>query len=126
MLRPLPFACMVLLAGPALAQQFPAAPLRSKGEQMRSFSMKNQSGQVITSAEAHMTDGKTRVLTYAPVQPNEAREIVVPRQECLAGLTVHLNNGKILHATKLNDCKSTKVFVGAQGIGIGSNLNPRS
>lgn len=124
MLRSLPII-FILSAVPALAQQHPAAPLTPSAAQMRSFSMKNQSGEVITSAEARMTDGKTRVLTYAPVQPNEAREIVVPRQECLAALTVHLNNGKTLRAGHLRDCKETKIFVGAHGIGIGSNLNPR-
>lgn len=116
---------VLLCATPTLAQQFPAAPLRSAGEQMRSFSMTNQSGQVVTSAVAHMTDGKTRVLTYAPVQPNQAREIVVPRNECLDSLTVHLNDGRTLNAAHMNDCKATKILVGAAGIGTQSNVNPR-
>jgi hypothetical protein len=116
-----------LLVGtvPALAQQFPAAPLRSQGEQMRSFSLKNESGQVITSAQAHMTNGKNRVLTYEPVQPNQAREIVVPRNECLDSLTIHLNDGRTFHADHMNDCKETKILVGNRGIGLASNVNPQ-
>ena len=82
---------------------------------MRSFSLKNESGQVLTSAQAHMTDGKNRVLTYASVQPNQAREIVVPRQECLDSLVVQLNNGRTLRAGHLNDCKATQIVVGEPG-----------
>jgi len=122
--RPLLLLGLVLVSAPALAQQFPAAPLRSPGEQMRSFSLTNQSGQVITSAQAQMTDGKKRVLTYAPIQRNQAREIVVPRQECLDQVVVHLNNGQTLHADHMNDCKATKIVVGQAGIGMQSNLNP--
>jgi hypothetical protein len=125
MSRFLLLVCFTLVSAPALAQQHPAAPLRSPGEQMRSFSLTNRSGDVITAAEAKMTDGKRRVLTYAPVQPNQAREIVVPRQECLASLTVRLNNGRTLRAAHLDDCKATQIVVGTQGIGIGSNANPR-
>jgi hypothetical protein len=121
----LPLAGLLLAATPALAQQFPAAPLRSKGEQVRAFSLKNESGQVVTSAQAHMTDGKRRVLTYEPVQPNEAREIVVPRNECIDAVTVQLNDGRTLRANHMNDCKETKIVVGKAGIDVQSNTNPR-
>ncbi len=126
MLRTLPLAALLLAASPTLAQQFPAAPLRTPGQQMRSFSLTNESGQVVTSAQAHMTDGKDRVLTYEPIQRNQAREIVVPRQECLDSVVVHLNNGQTLRAGHMNDCKATKIVVGKTGIGIASNANPRS
>lgn len=125
MLRPSLLLLLTLAAVPALAQQFPAAPLRSPGEQMRSFSLKNESGQVVTSAQAHMTDGKNRVLTYASLQPNQAREIVVPRRECLDSLAVQLNNGRTLRAGHLNDCNATQIVVGEAGLGVQSNVNPR-
>ncbi|MGA3401928.1 MAG: hypothetical protein ABSC95_22160 [Acetobacteraceae bacterium] len=125
MVRLLPLVCLVLTAGPALAQQFPTAPLRSPKEQMRSFSLKNESGQVVTSAQAHMTDGKNRVLSYAPVQPNQARKIVVPRQECLDSMMVSLNNGRTLRADHMNDCTATQIVVGDTGIGTPSTVNPR-
>ena len=115
---------VLLAAAPAMAQQHPAAPLRSQGERMRSFSLINRSGQVVTAAQAHMTDGKDRVLTYAPIQPNEAREIVVPASECLDAVTVHLNDGRTLRGAHLNDCKLTKIVVGHSGIGTNSNENP--
>ena len=126
MLRAVAVGCLAARREPDVAQQFPAAPLRTPGEQMRSFSLTNESGQVVTSAQAHMTDGKDRVLTYEPIQRNQAREIVVPRQECLDSVVVHLNNGRTLRAEHMNDCKATKIVVGKTGIGIASNANPRS
>ena len=104
----------------AYAQTYPAAPLSPKGEQARSLSLRNMSGQVITSAQAHMTDGSNRVLTHETVQPNQAREIVVPRNACLEGVTVHLNNGSTLKADKLNDCRSSLIVVGGEGIDVRS------
>ncbi|HUB13996.1 MAG TPA: hypothetical protein VMB34_18750 [Acetobacteraceae bacterium] len=115
---------LMLAGGSALAQQLPAAPLGSPGQQMRSLSLTNQSGQVITSAEAQMTDGRKRVLTYAPIERNQARAIVVPRQECLDSVEVHLNNGQTLRASHLHDCKATKIVVGTAGIRLNANLNP--
>ena len=112
---------LVLVSGPALEQQYPAAPLRSPGEQMRSSSLKNESREVVTSAEAHMTDGKDRVLTYAPVQPSRAKEIMVPWAECLDSVAVQLNNGRTLRADHMNDCKATQIVVGDAGIGTQSN-----
>ncbi len=122
MSRLLPAVCLLLTAGAAQAQQFPAAPVRTPGEQMRSFLLKNESGEVLTSAQAHMTDGQNRVLTYEPVQPNQAREIVVPRKECLDSLAIHLNNGRTLRADHMNDCKATQIVVGDAG--VRANVNP--
>jgi hypothetical protein len=72
-----------------------------------------------------MTDGKNRVLSYAPVQPNQARKIVVPRQECLDSMMVSLNNGRTLRADHMNDCTATQIVVGDTGIGTPSTVNPR-
>ena len=124
MLRPLIVTAVMLIAAPALAQRFPAAPLRTPGEQVRSFALTNRSGDVIVSVEAKMTDGTRRVLTYAPIQRNEVREIVVPRQECLDSMAVHLNNGKTLRAVHMKDCKATRITVGRTGIGTATNENP--
>jgi len=123
--RTLLLPCLTLAAVPAFAQQFPAAPLRSPGEQMRSFLLRNESGQLVTSAQAHMTDGKNRVLTYAPVQPNQAREIVVPREECLDSVAVQLNNGRMLRVDHMNDCKGTQILVGEAGLGVQTSVKPR-
>lgn len=125
MLRVLLFAGLLLSAAPALAQQYPAVPLGPSGEQSRSFSLENMSHHAIVSARAYMTNGRSRVLTHAPVEPGEAREVVVPRKDCLARVTVQLNNGRSLQANHLNDCRSNQLIVGDQGINILSAAVPR-
>ena len=116
--RPLFLAACLLIATPAMAQLHPSAPLGPSGQQVRSFSLKNMSHQAIVFARARMTDGKIQALTYSPIQPGQAREVVVPRKECLAEVTVHLNNGRRLKAPHLNDCRSNQLIVGDKGIDV--------
>ena len=115
--RPLFLAGFLLIAAPAMAQLHPSAPLGPSGQQVRSFSLKNMSHQPIVF-RAKMTDGQIRALTYSPVQPGQAREIVVPRKECLAEVTVQLNDGRSLKAPNLNDCRSNQLIVGDKGIDV--------
>jgi hypothetical protein len=110
--RPLLLMAAMLIGVPALAQQLPVVPLRSPKDQVWRFLLTNQSGQVIVSALAQMTDGKKRVLTYSPLPRKEARWIVVPKQECLDSLVVHLNDGETLRADHMNDCTAGKIVVG--------------
>lgn len=119
--RLLPLVCLSLATVPALAQQLPIPPLRSPGEQMRSFLLANWSGQVITAAEANMTDGKHRVLIYAPLQPGHAQRIVLPRKECLDSVVVYLNDGQSLRANHMDDCKDTPIEVARGKISLASN-----
>lgn len=125
MVRLLLVCCLALAAAPAAAQQFSAAPLVPKGEQVRSFVLRNQSGAAITSVLAQMTDGKKRVLTYEPVEPNQARRIVVPRNECLDVVTVRLTTGKTLRAADLNDCGAAPIVVGEAAIAVQAPVKPR-
>lgn len=111
-------AVLLLFAGPAMAQKYPAAPLSPSGEQSRSFSLRNMSHQPIVFARATMTDGKSRPLTYSPIEPGEAREVVVPRKACLASVLVQLNDGQTLKARHLNDCRSNQLIVGDHGIDV--------
>lgn len=116
--RPVLLAALLLFATPALAQIRPSAPLGPSGQDVRSFSMKNMSHAPIVFARARMTDGKIRALTYSPVQPGQAREIIVPRKECLAEVVVQLNDGRTLKAPNLNDCRSNQLVVGDRGINV--------
>ena len=116
--RPLVLAALLLIATPAMAQIHPSVPLGPSGEQARSFSLKNMSHQAVVFARARMTDGKARALTYSPIQPGEAREIVVPRKECLAEVVVQLNNGRSLKASNLDDCRSNQLIVHDGGIDV--------
>jgi hypothetical protein len=118
MLRTPLLAVLLLAAAPAWAQQYPAAPLSPNGEQARAFSLKNMSHQPVVSARAFMTDGQTRVLTHSPIEPGQAREVVVPRKDCLKAVSVQLNNGRSLKADHLNDCRSNLLIVGDNGIDV--------
>ncbi|HET8997707.1 MAG TPA: hypothetical protein VFN42_13650 [Acetobacteraceae bacterium] len=116
--RPALLAALLLFATPALAQVRPSAPLGPSGQNVRSFSLKNMSHAPVVFARARMTDGKIRALTYSPIQPGEARQIVVPRKECLADVVVKLNNGRTLKAPNLNDCRSNQLVVRDRGINV--------
>lgn len=118
MLRAPLLAALLLAAAPAWAQQYPAAPLSPNGEQARAFSLKNMAHDPVVSARATMTDGQTRVLTHEPIQPGQARQVVVPRKDCLAKVSVQLNNGRTLKAEHLNDCRSNLLIVGDKGIDV--------
>ena len=102
-------------SAPALAQPMPPGPAPA---QSRAFSLKNMTGQVITSAQARTTDGNTRVLSHEPLQPNESRQIIVPRNACLDSVIVHLNDGRTLKAENMDDCRSNQLVVGEQGINV--------
>jgi len=107
-----------VLQAPVLgwAQQYPAAPLGPEGQRARSVSLHNLSKQVVVSAEARMTDGKTRPLTDRPVRVAQAREIVVPASECLDGVTVKLDDGRTLRADNLKECGATRIQVDDNGV----------
>jgi hypothetical protein len=106
---------------PGWAQQYPAAPLGPEGQRARSVSLHNLSKQVVVSAEAHMTDGKTRPLTDRPVRVAQAREIVVPASECLDGVTVKLDDGRTLRADNFKECGATRIQVDDSGIHLVSS-----
>lgn len=125
MKRALLFAGLLLIAVPALARIPPSNPLGPSGEQGRSFSLKNMSHQVVVFAQAHMTDGKVEALTYSPIEPGQARKIIVPRKACLAEVMVQLNDGHSLRLANLDDCRSNQLVVGDRKIRVQSVQMPR-
>jgi hypothetical protein len=117
-------ATLLLACQPAWSQTHPAAPLGPSGEQARSISFQNLSGATVTAAHATMTDGKGVDLSKGPVRPTQAREVVVPRSECLAGVDVRLDNGQDLNAKAPNDCRATRVVVNDGGLQFISSAVP--
>jgi hypothetical protein len=108
-------ATLLVAIGPAaLAQPAPTAPIAVA--QSQSFALHNLSRQPVVSALARMTDGQTRVLTHEPIQVGQVRWIVVPRKQCVAMVTVHLNDGRVLTADGLNDCRPSRMVVSDAGI----------
>ena len=76
------------------------------------------SRQAIVFARAYMTNGKSRALTYSPIAPGDARQVVVPRKDCLASVSVQLNDGRTLKAAHLHDCRSNQLIVSDHGIDV--------
>ena len=116
-------ACM-FASGPTWSQTYPAAPLGPSGEQARSISLQNLSSATVTEASATMTDGKTHALSQGPVRPRQAREIVVPRDECLADVNVRLDNGRSLNSRPGHDCRATRIVVSDNGVQFISSAVP--
>jgi hypothetical protein len=91
----------------------------------RSFSLRNYAGQPIVEATATMTDGSTQKLTQTgPIAAAGASQIVVPLNQCLAGLTVKLRSGQSFQTGQLNDCRVTQITVNRNGIQLGSTQTP--
>ena len=122
--QPLLVATLLLACQPAWSQTYPAAPLGPSGEQARSISFQNLSNATVTAARATMTDGKTVDLIKGPVRPTQAREVVVPREDCLAGVDVRLDNGQNLNAKAPDGCRATRVVVNDNGVQFISSAVP--
>jgi hypothetical protein len=116
-------ACGLLAYGPAVYAQPDTGPPVAD-QHTRAIFLRNLCGQPMVSALARTTDGQTRVLTYEPVQPGQGRWIVLPRQQCLESVTVHLNNGRVLQADRLNECRPAAIVVSDGGIALRSSAQP--
>lgn len=125
-------ACMAMsISTAAWAQQnktgnLPnSAPLKTM-EQAHSYGLINHSKQAIISANARMTNGNVRALTWdKPILPDQGRNVAVPSNDCLASLTVHLKSGRTLQSTGKPDCHATHITVTDNAIEIASPASNR-
>jgi hypothetical protein len=93
-------------------------------QQSHASSLLNLCSQPMVSAVARTSDGQTRVLTHEPVQPGQGRWITLPRQQCLVSVTVHLNDGRVLKADRLKECRAAEIVVSDGGIELRSSAPP--
>jgi hypothetical protein len=110
--RSLPLGCLALLVSvPAwAAQQAPAASLYHQ-QNSRSISIQNLAHQPVTVAQVETTDGRSWDLAKGSIPQNQAKEIIVPAQDCITAISVRLKNGRALSQTGLNDCRNTLIVV---------------
>ncbi len=113
---------VAFLAFPAAAQQTGAG---GKGKQtfqnLRSFTIENNSKNPIASVTLLSTDNGQKLFeTSRQIQPNEAAEAQVGRDQCLAEVDVTFKGGRTLRSQGLHDCKLTRVSVEDGGIKLES------
>jgi hypothetical protein len=111
-------AFVLFAAAPALAAQQPPAASLYHQEDSRSISIQNWSGQPVTAAQVQTTDGHTWDIGKGVIPQNQAKEIIVPAQECIANVRVTLQDGRTLGISRANACRNTQVVVRDNGISI--------
>ena len=104
---------VAFLALPAAAQQTGAGGQGKQTYQnLRSFTIQNNSKNPIASVTLLSTNGGQKLFeTSHQIQPNEAAEAQVGRDQCLAEVDVTFKGGRTLHSQGLHDCKLTRVSV---------------
>lgn len=122
-MRAAPFLVLLLAAVPAVAQNTGAG---GQGKQtfqnLRSFTIRNDSDKVVASVTLTSTDrGQTMFQTKNPLQPSQAAEVQVGRDQCLAEVDVTFKDGRTLRSAGLNDCHLTRISVGDQQIKLESS-----
>jgi hypothetical protein len=92
-------------------------------ERARSYSVLNRSDSTIVFAQARMTNGDQRDLTWGkPIRPRQGRNIAIPSRDCLAELTVKLQSGHTMQSGS-PDCRKTHITVTDDAIQIGSSAS---
>lgn len=120
-------ACLVaacLLAAPALAQNLPGqGNERPSTHNIRNYTMTNQSGQVITAAEARFSDGQSKSIAPATgIEPLEGQSFSADQKACLTDVTATLKDGtRLALAPAPIDCRLTIVLVEPKSIVVNSS-----
>ncbi len=118
-------AALFLLAAvalPAAAQQTGAGGQgKHNFQNLRSFTIENNSKDPIAGVTLLSThDGQQMFQTNHQIQPNEAAEAQVGRDQCLAEVDVTFKGGRTLRSAGLNDCKMTRVSISDRDIKLES------
>ena len=122
-------ACFVgacLLAAPAWGQNLPGQGQdRPSTHNIRSYTLKNQSGQVITAAEARFSDGQSKsIAPDSGIQPQEGQSFSEDQKACLTNVTATLKDGtKLALAGTPTDCRLAIVIVQPKAIVVNSSAS---
>jgi len=112
--------CCAVASAETLPQQPNSVPLNM--QRARSYSLMNRSKETIVAAHARMTNNQERDLDWdQPVRPNQARNVAVPSEDCLASLTIKLESGRSLQTNGTPDCRVTQIVVTDNEVQIRSN-----
>ena len=107
-------AAFLLLAPVVHAQEQGrgAAGQQDTTRNLRSFIIRNTSDKVISEIMLASTkDGAEMYSSKDQIRPNQAANVRVDRENCLAAVHVKFQDGSDLKAQGLNDCKMTSIVV---------------
>ena len=108
----------LLTAAPAAAQEAGVGGQDAQSRQnLHTYIVSNESDKVISDLWLGSTkDGKELYASKDQIRPNQAINLRVARNECLAGVRVRFADGSTLNADGLNECKLTRVVVNSAKI----------
>ena len=111
-----------LIAAPAYAQNTGAGGAgKASFQNLRSYTVRNDSKQVVTSVRLISTNGGRTLFNSAhAIQPDESSEAQVGRNDCLAAVIVRFKDGRQLRADNLDDCKRTRISIGNKNVKLES------
>ena len=103
----------LLIAAPAAAQQEGAGGRGAESRNnLRTYIISNDSQKVIAEVWLGSTNGgKELYSNNDQIRPNQAANLRVGREECLAEVRVRFEDGSTLRADGLNECKLTRIAV---------------
>ncbi|HEX5327798.1 MAG TPA: hypothetical protein VFW75_14105, partial [Acetobacteraceae bacterium] len=70
------------------------------------------------------TDGRMWNLAKNRIAENQGAEVIVPAQDCIANVTVKLDNGRTLDDNGLHACHSTHIVVRNNNVSIAREAVP--
>ena len=113
----------LLVAAPAAAQEAGAGGQGAQSLQnLHTYIVSNESEKVISDLWLGSTkDGKELYASKDQLRPNQAINLRVARDECLARVRVRFADGSTLNADGLNECKLTRIVVGSAKIDLRSS-----
>ncbi len=121
-----PVLATCLVASPALAQNLPGQGQdRPSTHNIRNYTLKNLSGQVITAAEARFANGQSKsVAPDSGIQPQEGQSFGEDQKACLTAVTATLKDGtRLALADKPNDCELSVIIVEPKSIVVNSSAS---
>ena len=103
----------LLIAAPAAAQEEGSGGQGAQSRQnLHTYIVSNDSEKVISEIWLGSTkDGKELYANKDQIRPNQAVNLRVARDECLAEVRVRFADGSTLNADNLNECKLTRIVV---------------
>ena len=113
-----------LWVGPAAAQNLPGQGGASPQTNIHNYTLKNQSGQVITKAQASFSNGDAKSVAPASgIQPSQGQSFGEDQRACLIHLDVTLKDGTALTLDHPTDCKLAVLTVGQKSITVNSSAS---